>query len=132
MRSHASVSCSESLSSHVPASAKDHLERADKNYRKAIAQFQEEELDECQRFINRGELHIHLAEHQVRCEEVPALELDFGSSRIESQLLELSRSIVKIKLTVEYANCAVPPKVQKGSLTASKFSEALSFSRLEN
>ncbi len=69
---------SESLSNHVPASAKDHLERADKNYRKAIAQFQEEELDECQRFINRGELHIHLAEHQVRCEEVPALELDFG------------------------------------------------------
>ena len=89
---------SESLSYHVPASAKDHLERAHKMIARQSRSFRKRNLISAQRFQFRvavKALHIHLAEHQMRCEEVPALELDLGSSRIESQLLELSRSIVK-------------------------------------
>lgn len=112
----------------VPAPVGNHLERADKNYQLAIEQFKEEDYTECQRFIERGELHIQLAEHQMQCNGQAALEVDFSSpdSRLEALLSELGQAIVRLKLTVEYANYQVPAKVKKSLIkVASRHLSAL-------
>jgi len=116
----------ETGSQPIPPSAQQHLDKADADYRQALAQFQEEDLDECNRYAERAEIHLKLAEVQLAETYSSSQALSLAESGVEGTLAQLSKAIVDTKLAIEYSNCNLSAQTRKGLINVTaRFGNAL-------
>jgi len=107
------------------ADAQQHIDSADRDYRAAVRSFKDDEFDECNEFIDRGMLHLEIAQFQLRGRGDEAYEPRFDEGSAEHLVAHLSRSLTGTKLAIEYCNCTVREPVKNGLISVTAlFKEA--------
>jgi hypothetical protein len=101
----------------ISANAKQHIDCADRNHRQAMISFKEEDYDECNEFIDKGEIHVHFAHACLSVGDAVQFDPGFSESSVERLIEHLSESISRTKMAVEYSNCVVSPRMGKGLIT---------------
>lgn len=92
--------------------AEERLKLAEEARKKALSMFEENSLADCEKFCERGLLHLQMASAHMLSEDQMKLELTFEEGTAEEAIERLSNGIARLKMAVEYSNCLVSEHVK--------------------
>lgn len=109
------------------ALAMERLEKAEAARQKAVGYFEQDDVADCEKRCERGLMHLMIASLHLSANASHKLEIVFDDESAEYAVEQLSSSIAKFKMAVEYSNCTVTEKVKvRWWDVAAKFPDALS------
>jgi len=102
-----------------------HVERADRNYKHALEHYMEEDFDQCDEFLEKGELHLHFAHLQMVPNDAD-YQSDFAEGSLYCLLESFCEAITQTKMAIEYNNCVLSDQDRKDLVSvAVLFNQAL-------
>lgn len=93
--------------------AAQRLKLAEEARARALKMFEENSLEDCEKFCERGLLHLQIASAHMLSEDQMKLELTFDEGSAEEAIERLSNGIARLKMAVEYSNCLVSEHVKQ-------------------
>lgn len=93
--------------------AAQRLKLAEEARSRALQLFEENSLEDCEKFCERGLLHLQIASAHMLSEDQMKLELTFDEGSAEEAIERLSNGIARLKMAVEYSNCVVSEHVKE-------------------
>lgn len=103
----------ETRKSEFTGLAAQRLKLAEEARTRALKLFEENSLEDCEKFCERGLLHLQIASAHMLSEEQMKLELTFDEGSAEESIERLSNGIARLKMAVEYSNCLVSDHVKE-------------------
>lgn len=93
--------------------AEKRLQLAEDARLRALSMFEENSLADCEKFCERGLLHLQIASAHMLTEDQMKIELAFEEGTAEEAIERLSNGIASLKMAVEYSNCLVSDQVKE-------------------
>ena len=93
--------------------AEERLRMAEEARKRALKMFEEDSMADCEKFCERGLLHLQIASAHMLSEDQLKLELTFEEGSAEEAIERLSNGIARLKMAVEYSNCLVSDHVKE-------------------
>ena len=93
--------------------AQERLKMAEEARTRALKLFEEDSMEDCEKFCARGLLHLQIASAHMLSEEQFKLEMAFDEGSAEESIERLSNGIARLKMAVEYSNCLVSDHVKE-------------------
>lgn len=93
--------------------AEERLKMAEEARKKALKMFEEDSMEDCEKFCERGLLHLQIASAHMLSEDQFKLEMTFEEGSTEETIERLSDGIARLKMGVEYSNCLVSDRVKE-------------------
>ncbi len=93
--------------------AEERLKMAEEARKKALKMFEEDSMEDCEKFCARGLLHLQIASAHMLSEDQFKLEMTFEEGSTEETIERLSDGIARLKMGVEYSNCLVSDRVKE-------------------
>src|SRR5262249_53486160 len=80
---------------------------------RALKLFEENSMEDCEKFCERGLLHLQIASAHMLSEDQLKLEMTFEEGSTEENIEMVSNGIARLKMAVEYSNCLVSEPVKE-------------------
>lgn len=93
--------------------AAERLQLAEEARKRALKLFEENSMEDCEKFCERGLLHLQIASAHMLSEDQLKLEMTFEEGSTEEAIEMLSNGIARLKMAVEYSNCLVSDTVKE-------------------
>lgn len=93
--------------------AEERLKMAEEARKRALSLFEEDSMADCEKFCERGLLHLQIASAHMLSEDQFKMEMTFDEGSAEEAIERLSNGIARLKMAVEYSNCLVSDSVKE-------------------